>query len=159
MQKWRVWLGCCVFFLSTNVFAGPLTSAMEAYRVQVDKDGKEIIARTDSVKPGDVIEYRMFYTNEGEKRLKGLVISGPIPNSTFFISGSNQTEITANFLVSIDGGETYESEPVTRTKVNLKGEKVKVVIPPSKYTHVRWIPKQALDPAQSQLYTYRVKVK
>ena len=52
------------------------------------------------------------------------------------------TQTDADFTVSIDGGKTFENEPVKRLVVDEQGKKLERLIPPSEYTHVRWILKQ-----------------
>jgi len=61
-------------------------------------------------------------------------------------------------LVSIDGGKTFEKEPVTRQKKMADGTVKKVVIAADKYTHIRWKASDALVSKGQQQYTYRVKV-
>ncbi len=39
------------------------------------------------------------------------------------------------------------------------GEKVEVIIPPEKYTAVRWIPSEPINANEEQVFTYRIQVK
>ena len=64
-----------------------------------------------------------------------------------------------DFVVSIDGGKNYESEPVKRVVTDEKGKKVEKIIPPSEYSHVRWNLKQPLKAGETQTFSYRSIVK
>jgi hypothetical protein len=62
-------------------------------------------------------------------------------------------------MVRIDGGQTFESEPVKRMVKGGDGKIVEKIIPASKYTHVSWKPTAGIKASEKQLYTYRVAVK
>lgn len=38
-------------------------------------------------------------------------------------------------------------------------KKVEVIIPPEKYTAVRWIPEVPINSKEKQIFTYRIEVK
>ena len=137
----------------------PLQSTMQAYLITVSENGKEVAQATKEVEPGQIVEYRMEYKNAGKTPLKGIAVTGPVPSSTQYMSNTAHTQTDADFTVSIDGGKTFENEPVKRLVVNEQGKKVEKIIPPSEYTHVRWILKQPLSTGDTQLFTYRTLVK
>ncbi|KJF94592.1 hypothetical protein [Photobacterium leiognathi] len=136
----------------------PLTSKMNAFLVKVDKNGREILKPADKVSPKDKVEYQLIYKNHSDKSLSGLVITGPIPENTQYVGNTGKTIIKSKFLVSIDGGNTFESEPVKREVIK-DGKKVEVIIPPEKYTNVRWIPEDSIKASEQQIYSYRIEVK
>ncbi|SMY38316.1 DUF11 domain-containing protein [Photobacterium andalusiense] len=147
--------------MSFSVYAEkmePLLSQMDAYLVVTDKDGKENLKPAEEVVPKDKLEYQLTYTNNTEKPLKNLVITGPIPQNTFFVSGTNNTKVKSDFVVSIDGGKTFEPEPVKRM-VMKDGKEVEVIIPPEKYTAIRWMPSVPITAKEQQIFTYRIEVK
>lgn len=135
-----------------------LTSEMDAYVVEINKKGKEELVKAEKVYPKDKIEYKLTYTNNSEKPLNGLVITGPIPENTFYVADTSNTKIKSNFVVSIDGGKTFESEPVKREIIK-DGKKVEVIIPPEKYTAVRWMPLVPINAKEKQVFAYRIEVK
>lgn len=151
-------------FLSslTVSFAGmaddksPLGSQMDAYVIEV-KDGKEVRKPAKEVYPEDQIEYELTYTNKSDNQLNGLVITGPIPVNTVYLGNTNKTLVDSEFVVSVDGGKTFESEPVKREIIK-DGKKIEVIVPPEKYTAVRWLPKEPIDPMEKQIFTYRIEV-
>ncbi len=152
-------------FLSSLTFSfssiasndGPLSSQMDAYVIEVTKDGKELRKPAENVYPQDKIEYELTYTNQTDNPLNGLVITGPIPVNTVYLGSTNNTLVDSEFVVSIDGGKTFESEPVKREIVK-DGQKIQIIIPPEKYTAVRWIPKEPIDSMERQIFTYRIEV-
>jgi len=135
-----------------------LTSKMDAFLVTLNDEGKEKFSSAEEVKPNDIIEYKLTYNNVSERPLSGLTITGPIPMNTYYVGDTNKTEISAKFLVSIDGGNTFEAEPVKRI-IKKDGEDVEVVIPPEKYTTVQWIPNSPINSQEEQVFTYRIQVK
>lgn len=147
--------------MSFSVYAEkmePLSSQMDAYVVMTDDAGEEKLKPADEVLPKDKVEYKLTYTNNTDDQLKGLVITGPIPQNTFFVSGTNNTKIKSDFVVSIDGGQTFEPEPVKRMVME-NGEEVEVIIPPEKYTAIRWMPSVPINAKEKQIFTYRIEVK
>lgn len=136
----------------------PLVSQMDAYLIEVNKDGDEVLKPADTVYPKDKIEYKLTYTNNSKGALDGLVITGPIPQNTVYVGDTDKTKVKSKFVVSIDGGKTFEPEPVKR-EVMKDGKKVEVIIPPEKYTAVRWIPEVPINSKEKQIFTYRIEVK
>ena len=144
--------------MSSLIWAeGPLSSHMETFLV-TENEGKETVAATEQASPGDVVEYRLTYRNTGDQPLSGLVITGPVPANTAYVGGSANTEVDASFTVSIDNGDSFQAEPVTKTVTGENGQSRNVEVSPSDYTQVRWQPKGSLQPDQVQQYRYRVTV-
>ena len=136
-----------------------LVSNMQAYLVQKTAEGKEYRTPARQTIPGQILEYNLTYTNQMKKPLSGLIVSGPIPANTTYVAGSAKTQVPHSLLVSIDGGATFESEPVRRSKRQANGEMKTYIVPPEKYTNIRWKVAQPISSLGKQLYSYRVKVK
>ena len=153
----RIILGALLFWTTTLWAESPLSSKMETYLV-AEKNGQEVVTVTDEASPGDVVEYRLIYTNNAEQPLSGLEITGPIPANTAYLKDSAATDVDAAFMVSIDDGSSFEAEPVTRTLTGPDGQTQNVIVPPSDYTQLRWVPKNGIQPGQALEYRYRVKV-
>ncbi len=139
--------------------ANPLATQMEAYTISINKSGQEVATKSAEASPKQLIEYRVTYENVSQSPLKGLAVTGPIPASTHYKGGSNNTKIASNFMVSIDGGKSFEGEPVKRMVKDANGKMVEKIIPTSRYTHVRWVPGAGISAGEKQLYSYRVQVK
>lgn len=139
--------------------SSPLENSMAAYVVQTDKAGNEILKQATEVAPGQVVEYELVYKNNGDSALTDLVITGPVPGTTSYLSKSAVTAAKAQLQVSIDGGNKFESEPVKRIVTDANGKKIEKIIPPSQYTHLRWTMKQPLAAGETQKFAYRSVVK
>ena len=142
MKKTAIGLAFLLAFTVSNTTlvqakeTGPLQINMKSYAISSNAEGKEVATETTEVDPKQVLEFRA------------------IPSATQYQANTAIAPVDAAFEVSVDGGKTYESEPVTRT---VKGKKV--IIPASQYTHVRWIPNVSLAANSEQVYSYRVQVK
>ena len=137
----------------------PVTGTMAAFVVETKEDKEKLVSAED-VEPNQVVEYQLTYTNQGKSDISGLKVVGPVPAGTVYLSDSASSEQVANLRVSIDGGVTFEPEPVTRTVVKENGEVVESIIPPEKYTHIQWTPQGAIEgDGGVQFYSYRVRVK
>jgi len=162
----KVALALCIVTVSAGVVFNvtaknkpTLVSNMQAYLVKTNAQGKEYRQPAKQTEPGQIIEYNLTYTNEMKKPLSGLVVSGPIPANTAYVGHSAKAGVPSELLVSIDGGATFEREPVRRQQKMPNGVMKTVIIPAEKYTNLRWKVKQPIAALGRQLYTYRVKVK
>lgn len=144
--------------VAANKAQSPLSSEMKAFVVKQVANGKEKLTTVKSAEPGQTIQYQLTYKNKGKSALKGLTVTGPVPANTHFLPKSAHTKVKSELLVSIDGGKTYEKEPVKRLKKMPDGSKKRVIIPAEKYTHIRWKTKSALTSGGKQVFSYRVKV-
>lgn len=144
----------------TTAFAeAPVQGTMEAFVVHLE-NSKEKLKAAQDVEPNQIVEYRLTYTNKSKADISGLTVVGPVPEGTSYVSDTADADIAASLKVSIDGGETFESEPVTREVVKANGEVIEKVIPSEEYTHLQWIAQSAIEgKGGKQLYRYRVKVK
>lgn len=143
---------------AANKQPSPLSTDMQAFVVTVDAKGKEKLQAAKKAEPGQVIQYQITSINSGQRKLKGLMAVGPIPVHTHYVGKSAHTKIKASMQVSIDGGKTFEKEPVKRNKKMTDGSMKMVVIPTKQYTHIRWKANNALASGSKHVYNYRVKV-
>lgn len=150
------------FLLGIAGFAfakGPVTGEIQAYIVTKDGDGQEKIEPAVETEPGQVMEFRIVFTNNGDSSVSGIKVVDPIPLNTRFIGDSHNADIEAEFEVSIDGGESFEPVPVKRFETQADGIQKEVIVPPEQYTHVRWVAAEELASAGGQhSFSYRVSV-
>ncbi len=149
---------CLALLAVQPLAAAPLESRMDAFVVKRDKDGKETLKPGAAVVPGDVLEYQLVYRNAGKQALNGIEVTGPVPAKTQFVPGSARPEGAREVLVSIDGGKTFEPEPVKRVRRLPNGREETYVVPPEEYTHLRWRLGGALAAGAEKRFRYRVKV-
>jgi len=147
-------------YAATATYANdPVQGTMAAFVVETKQNKEKLVAAKD-VEPNQIVEYQLTYTNKGESDISGLKVVGPVPAGTVYLSNSANAQQVASLQVSIDGGETFESEPVKRTVVKENGEVVEQIISPEKYTHIQWVPQGAIEgEGGKQFYSYRVRVK
>lgn len=87
--------------------------------------------------PGDVVRYRLTFTNVVGRPVRGVVLSNTIPAGTRIVPGSESaTRADARREYSIDGGRTFSAQPTE--EVTVDGRRVQRPAPPERYTHVRW---------------------
>lgn len=90
----------------------------------------------DRVRPGDVVRYRIAFTNPQRTPVRP-VLANPIAAGMTFVAGSARTARTdARAEYSIDGGKTFSAQPMESVVVD--GRRVQRAAAPEKYTHVRW---------------------
>lgn len=150
------------FLLSVTGLAiakGPVSGEIQAFIVSLNDNGEEVIEQADEAEPGHTMEFRIVFTNNGDKDVRGIQVVDPIPQNTRFVPDSHQSDVAAAFEVSIDGGESFELEPVLRIETQADGTQQEVVVPPEQYTHVRWLATEELPSNGGQhQFIYRVTV-
>ena len=136
-----------------------LAGTMEAHKIVVNEENREIAVSADKVFPQDRIEYTLRYTNVGTVSASGVNLIGPIPPGTVYQEKTASNGMTMHPRFSIDGGKTYHETPVTYVVVNAQGREERKVATPDMYTHIMWIIDGALDAGKEVLVSYRVQVK
>jgi hypothetical protein len=107
---------------------------LHAYRVISLADGEEQLVDAGKASPGDVLEYRVVYTNFSSKVLRRVQGTLPVPTDLEYVD-SNATPKAA--LASLDG-QKFAPVPLQRT-VRLPSRKVVVqIVPPREYRALRW---------------------
>ena len=135
-----------------------LVSDMNAYRVKFNEQGEKYLEPASNAAKGDVLEYQLTYTNTTKKELNGLVVTGPIPANTSYIKKSGKAFSASKLYVSIDGGVTYESEPVLRQVKMPNGKFMSTLIPEDKYTNIRWTLDGPMAAHNQVLFIYQVEL-
>ncbi|PLX45143.1 MAG: hypothetical protein C0609_03950 [Deltaproteobacteria bacterium] len=123
--------------------------------------GKEITKRlpVDTSYPGDEIIYTLTYLNNGDAPAVGATLTDPIPEGTFYLSGS-ATDKGALLTFSADGGESYMPEPkVIITVKTPEGTMAQENAKPEDYTHIRWKLSASIPPGEGGSFEFKVKVK
>ena len=113
---------------------GGVKVSMTAHRVTTTEQGVERLEPADQAKPGETIEYRARYRNEGGAAVRRLVASLPIPAGMEFVPG---TAAPAQVLASLDG-KSFAPVPLTRRVKYANGEVVEERVPYREYRALRW---------------------
>lgn len=140
--------------------SGPsLEGEMEAHKIILDKENREIAVPADQVYPRDTIEYTLRYQNSGTTPASGVNLMGPIPSGTAYLD-KTATDIEVIYPVfSIDGGKSYQKAPVTYIVLNRQGKEERRVATPEMITNIKWILDTPLGVGQEVSVSYRVQVR
>lgn len=87
--------------------------------------------------PGDVVRYRLQFTNLTLDSVQHVVFQNEIPHELVFVAesaGTDRNDVSVKY--SIDNGATYASTPMVEAVVD--GRRVLRPAPPETYTHIRW---------------------
>ena len=92
---------------------------------------------TAEARPGDVLHYRLLFTNTSPRTVQGIKIANPLPAGIRFVAGTARaTREDARLEYSADGGRTFSAQPMEEAEV--EGRRVQRPVPAERYTHVRW---------------------
>ena len=138
---------------ATTANKGPVTINLTQQKVVPGADGKETLADASRVKPGDMVEYRATYSVQGQKGVRNLVATLPIPKGMDF---TNTGTLPAAPLASLDE-KTYAPMPLKRKVRDAKGVEQEVSVPLSEYRSLRWRVAE-LNPGQNFVAAARVRV-
>jgi uncharacterized repeat protein (TIGR01451 family) len=117
--------------------------------------------RPDSLKvelPGDVLEYRLVFTNTTEGEVRNVVFSNPLPGGLVYVlesASSDRQAVAVEF--SIDGAESWSARPTIEV-LDEAGNRVRRPAPPERYTHVRWTLTGGVAPGARVQASYRTLV-
>lgn len=153
-------LACLAIAIQPVVHAeAPVQGTMQAFVVESLK-GKEVLKTAGKVEPRQLVEYQLTYVNKSSNGVSGLTVTGPVPEGTTYVSDTATADVTAKFKVSVDGGSTFEEEPVVREIVKDNGEILEQIVPVDQYTHIQWKSDAELaGKGGVQNYKYRVRVR
>ncbi|HEX6036958.1 hypothetical protein [Longimicrobium sp.] len=93
--------------------------------------------RDDRARPGDLVRYRLVFTNVTPGAVRGVTLANPLAPGMRFVGGSARADRTdARLEYSADGGRTFSAQPMEEVVVD--GQRVRRPVAPERYTHVRW---------------------
>lgn len=152
----QVQKGICLVLLSNLVLGAsnlayandaPLKAEMKVFQVDAGKNNKKELKATDQVKPKDVLEYRVDYSNVSSNSLKNLKLNLPLPESVTYTGQS----VPKDTYASLDG-KSFAKAPLTRIE---NGKKVNV--PLREYRALQWNVNE-LKPKQKNSVSAQVRV-
>jgi uncharacterized repeat protein (TIGR01451 family) len=107
-----------------------------------------------TVLPGDVVRYRLRFTNLTQGDVRGVVFNNPVPKGMRYVGGSagaDRNDVIMEY--SIDGGRAYAARPMVTQVVD--GKRVQVPASPEQYSHVRWTVRGSISPGASVTAEFR----
>ena len=125
----------------------------------VERAGQHLsLDKVENVKPGEVLDWQILSSNDGAAEARDYKTVGHIPAGTTFVAGSASAESGSTVTYSIDGGQTYSSQPIIEER-QADGSVKKVPAPVSMYTEVRYEWSDALAAGGKLTASYKVRVK
>lgn len=137
---------------ATAFGAGDVTVSLTAHRV-TQSGGREVLASAERAKPGEVLEYRATYRNDGRQPVTRLEATLPIPAGVEYLGSS---ALPARVQASLDG-RRFAPVPLTRKVRTADGREVVREIPASEYRWLRWT-LGTLDAREAREVVARVRV-
>ncbi|MBJ7437660.1 MAG: DUF11 domain-containing protein [Sphingopyxis sp.] len=134
---------------------GALTSKIELEKLAPATAGQapaKSYILPDVVVPGDRIRVTLTFANNGIAPAAGLNLTNPIPEGLVF----DETNDTAGFSVSTDGGKTFGA--LATLKVPVSGAAPRAAVA-ADVTHVRWLWPDAVAPGQSRSVAFFGRVR
>ena len=154
----QTWIQAAALCVGLAIVAGAsaradVASQLSAVKVTVGADGKEAFAPAPSVKPGELIEYRVDYRNKGDESARALEVTLPIPVGLEYLPSSAQP---AGARASLDG-KAYQAVPLKRMVKGTDGKEIEQLIPVAEYRFLRWSASD-LGAGKTARYTARMRV-
>jgi len=112
----------------------PLKVTLTASKVQKDSKGKEVFAKADAIKPGEVLEYRASYANVSKATLSGVLATLPVPKGMVYV---DKTANPAGVMATVDS-LNFEAVPLKRKVKDKAGKEVVQIVPLAEYRALRW---------------------
>lgn len=112
----------------------PITAEMVAVKVLEDPKGREVYVTADEARPGDLIEYRVTYSNRGKALVRKLQATLPLP-----VGVDYQPETAwpqgVEARTETDG---FDVVPLRKVVRNADGSREVLTIPADEYRALRW---------------------
>jgi len=120
---------------------GARALAMDAVNLTAAAEAEAGTPRPESARvelPGDVLEYRLVFTNTTDGEVQNVAFSNPLPNGLIYVAdtaGADRDDVRVEF--SIDGGQDWSARPEIELP-DENGQMVRQPAPTTMYTDVRW---------------------
>ena len=149
----------CAAAVTTAVWLTAVAHADNSVTVQLTAkrvtkaQGHESLTPAEQARPGETLEYRAVYRNDGAAEARHLAATLPIPRGTTYVPGSASP---AGVQASLDGSK-FAAVPLTRVVRGADGREVVREVPVSEYRALRW-PLGSLASRQTRAVTARVRI-
>ena len=166
---WAVFSILLGFWSTGSAQDNPVSVRIEAYIVSqvTAEDGSvtERFSESTTARPGQVVEYRVFATNNDATTLPAESVSvlGPVPDGSTYVAGSatGTTGERTQALSNPDNSTTLTQDQV-RAEFSVDGETFspasEITQGSESYRAVRWTLLTPLEPGQEERFSYRVTI-
>lgn len=130
-----------------------LVSDLKAYKV-VKVDNKEQLVETNSVMPGDIIEYQLTYVNETGGSISNLRPVLPVPDGMIFIENTASPIVHA---VSLTQDQVFQQPPVLKEITLPNGSKGKIKADVKEYRFLQWL-QSSMVSGETKVFKARMRI-
>lgn len=116
------------------------------------------VEAASTVKKGEVMNWTITSTNEGNAPAHEYKAVGVVPVGTEFVAGSVAADGSAKVTYSIDNGKSFSTQPTIEEK-QADGSMKKVPAPASMYTQIRYEWADPLNQGAKLNAFYKVRLK
>lgn len=148
-------LAVCLLFVCASATAQTqpeVLTELSATRI-VGSGAAEKREPAATARPGDILEYRVRYSNSGKAKVRQLEITLPVPVGMIYVADSSRPEAAK---ASVDG-IAYQPIPLKRTVIKKDGSAVEQSVPLTEYRFLRW-KSQDLEAGRKLEVSARMKI-
>ncbi len=109
-----------------------------------------------TVAPGDVVQYRLVFTNITGRTVNNIRFTDPLPKGMRYLpgtAGADREDVDVEF--SLDGGTSYSEQPMVEVVVDGRTEQRPAS--PEDYTDIRWTVHGDLQPNAQVTAAFQVR--
>ena len=164
MKRWNVTAITLVLivFLSGSALAQDaalvsLNSEVLREVEEINEKGEKVIrlVPAPSAMPGEVLIFRIVYTNKGAEAAEDVQLTNPVPEHMVYVDGSAKGE-SATVVFSVDGGLTFNA-PAALTVVDENGKARPAE--PADYTHIKWLLEEPVPAGREGTVSFKARLK
>lgn len=133
----------------------PIVIHLQQFKVTKDEKGEAKFEEATAVLPGELLEYRATYSNQGTTALP-VVATLPIPEGLEYVKESAKSKNKIAHTVAQKDAQ-FSNEPLVQRVVTASGATLSQPIPYASYRYVRW-DLGRLSPGNSIEVSVRAKV-
>jgi uncharacterized repeat protein (TIGR01451 family) len=123
----------------------PRALVITARNLMAGDERHRALPDSSALLPGDVVAYRLVFTNLNAVPVRSIELKDPIPSGLRFVAASARVDRDDTLIeYSIDGGTTFSTQPTIEVIVD--GRPVRRPAPVQRYTHVRWTVQGSVQP-------------
>ena len=136
--------------------ARPEVKVMLSGMIERDQD-RIPVEEGVSVKPGEIVDWTIISSNEGNAPAREYKAIGVVPQGTEFVAGSVSADGSVKVTYSIDNGRSFSLEPTIEEKQS-DGSIKRVPAPSSMYTQIRYEWTDPLNEGSKLSASYKVRL-
>lgn len=113
----------------------PVQSNLVVYKVVTNQDNEEVLEPADQVKPGDIVEYHLAYTNTLTSGISNLKPELPVPSGMTFLGNPSSQNLVG---ASLQENGAISKLPLFTESTLPNGKVVKAEVTADKFKKLQW---------------------